>query len=496
MTRRRQCGRTWTAGERCSFSTTSNRSRTGPELRLAGLLSSCARIQLLATSRSPLRIRAEHEFPLSPLTLPAAGAALADAAETDAVQLFAVRALGCRSDLRSRRPEHRDCRRLDGLPLALELAAARIRVLPAPALLQSLTNRLHVLADGARDLPERQRTIRAAIDWSYELLEPSEQELFARLGVFAGSCGLAAAEAVCGDDGQRSLFGCCVTRREEPADLTCGRRGRGALLDASDDRDYGIERLSAEGDQAEIRRRHAQATSQLLAELVGDLAGPLQGQAIEHYDEERANAREATRSRSRAGNAELALALAAPIGDFGNFLGSSSHEERDWVDRALRGSPCGRTDALLLRVLHGRALMAFIAGDGEGAKVLATRTLEIARTSGEGQRMIGSALNTLAAIATEEQQYDRAEPLYREAVQAFETAGFERGSLAARMNLASIALYRRNFQTAETAFREGLEVQRRNEDLNGVGHTLGNLAMVALYQDRLEQAERHLHEAS
>ena len=260
-------------------------------------------------------------------------------------------------------------------------------------------------------------------------------------------------------------------------------------------RDYALERLSAEDAPAEIRRRQAQATSQLLAELVGDLAGPRQGQAIEHYDEERANAREAISFALESGDAELALALAAPIADFGNFLGSSSHEERDWVDRALALAR-GRTDALLLRVLHGRALMAFMAADGEGAKALATRTLEIGRTSAEGQRMIGSALNTLAVIATEEQQYDRAEPLYREAVQAFERAGFERGSLAARMNLASIALYRRDFETAETAFREGLEVQRRNEDLEGAGHTLGNLAMVALYQDRLEQAQRHLHEAS
>ena len=224
---------------------------------LAAVLDGCPTVQSLVTSRQPLRLRGEYEFPVPPLAVPAAGE---PSATTSGVELFVQRARAVRPDFvvteRNRAAVAELVRRLDGLPLAIELAAARTRLLPPQALLERLEQRLDVLASGAVDLPERQRTLRATIDWSYQLLDPEEQRLLDRLSVFAGGPDLAAVEAVCGESGVDVLDALSsLLEKSLLVSAPTGAEPRIHLLWTV--RAYASERLAARGEAALMADRHA-----------------------------------------------------------------------------------------------------------------------------------------------------------------------------------------------------------------------------------------------
>ena len=228
---------------------------------VADLLGSCPGTDVLVTSRIPLRLRGEHELPVPSLRVPPPGVDGTDALECAAVQLFVDRARATRP---SWTPAGREavavaeiCRRLDGLPLAIELAAARLRVLEPQSLLERLGERLDMVGGSVPDLPERQRTLTATIDWSYELLTEAERAVFARIAVFAGGWTLAAAEAVCGDD----VAGDVLDTLERLAEHSLIVTGRGAtdalrmrMLETI--REYATARLEESGDAGDVRSRH------------------------------------------------------------------------------------------------------------------------------------------------------------------------------------------------------------------------------------------------
>ena len=230
---------------------------------LAELLAAAPQLKLLVTSRIPLRLSGEHEYPVPPLDLPdpAHLPEIASLSQYEAVALFIERARAVKADFavtNANAPAVAEiCVRLDGLPLAIELAAARAKLLSPQALLARLEQSLDLLTGGPRDLPARQQTLRATIDWSYDLLGPDEQTLFARLAVFAGGCTLAAAEAVCGGDGLLTGLSTLVDnnmlRQEEQPD----GEPRFTMLETI--RAYALERLEPSGEADEIRRRHARA---------------------------------------------------------------------------------------------------------------------------------------------------------------------------------------------------------------------------------------------
>jgi predicted ATPase/class 3 adenylate cyclase len=235
-------------------------------VQVADLLGGCPRLTLLVTSREPLHLRAEQEYPVSPLGLPDAQRqpALAASVQSEAVALFLARAQAAQPAFRLT-PANAPtiaalCTRLDGLPLALELAAPRLKLLSPQALLSRLEGRLQVLSGGARDLPERQRTMQATIAWSYELLTPAEQALFRRLSVFVGGWTLSAAEQVCPVaealdldvlEGLAALLDKSLLRQEE--DSSGERRYR--LFSVL--REFGLERMQAEGELVATREAHA-----------------------------------------------------------------------------------------------------------------------------------------------------------------------------------------------------------------------------------------------
>jgi predicted ATPase len=224
---------------------------------LAALLDVCPGVQALATSRRPLRLRGEHEHPLRPLPVPASD----DDLDVPAVELFVERARAVRPDFELTPANRGDVaelvRRLDGLPLAIELAAARTRLLPPAALLDHLDERLDVLSSGAVDLPERQRTLRAAIDWSYRLLEPEEQRLLARLSVFARDVSIAAVEAVCGEPDGPDVLETLASLLEKSLLISTASDGEPRLQLLNTVRAYAAERLADRGETGTIADRHA-----------------------------------------------------------------------------------------------------------------------------------------------------------------------------------------------------------------------------------------------
>src|SRR5579872_5715795 len=225
------------------------------------LLASCRELKVFVTSRSILHLAAEHEYPVQPLPVPVPGH-LPDPdvfAGYDAVRLFVARARAVKADFEVTKenalPIAQICYRLDGLPLALELAAARLRMFPAQSLAERLESRLGLLTGGARDLPSRQQTLRGTFDWSYSLLAPSEQVLFARLSVFAGGFTLEAANAVCDPDGEMNLVDGIASLAEQSLLRQLEDEPRFGMLQTV--REYAQERLRAERDEVAVRAAHA-----------------------------------------------------------------------------------------------------------------------------------------------------------------------------------------------------------------------------------------------
>jgi predicted ATPase/DNA-binding CsgD family transcriptional regulator len=357
---------------------------------VADLLAACPGLGVLATSRVRLRLSGEREYPVPPLALPApAAAGSADAvAGAAAVRLFVERGRAVRPDFALTEANAHAvaevCRRLDGLPLALELAAARVKVLPPPALLARLGRALPLLTGGGRDLPARQRTMRDAVAWSHDLLAAKERALFRRLSVFVGGCTLEAAEAVAGDvgvdvlDGVAALADASLLRAEDGA----GGEPRYLLLETV--REFGLERLAAAEDEAEVRDRHA-AWCLWLAERAEAAAwGPEQRGWFDRLQADYGNVRAAL-ARSLDREDATGLRLAAAMGAFWTIRGPLG-EARAWLDRALAIALADATPAALrARVLVAAGIVAFRQWDVPRAEALLREGVALWRAAGDAR---------------------------------------------------------------------------------------------------------------
>ena len=313
---------------------------------LNAILHASPRSKLVVTSRAPLRLAAEHELALGPL------------AAEPAVALFERRA-------RAVNPRLRDdatgvieeiCRRLDGLPLAIELAAARIKVLSPQDILDRLSRRLDLLSSGPRDAPRRQQTLRAAIGWSYDLLDPDAKRLFTELGVFAGGFTLEAAEAVCGLealDGIAALADHSLLTRAD---------GRFGMLETV--REYALEQLE---DADGVRDRHARAYVELMTGAEDGLVSADQREWLERLDSDHDNLRAALRHAIAARDGDTAVALVAPMWRYWLLRGGVS-EGRELCRDALALD--GGTPEARLRASNGAGILAAEQGDFEAARVL------------------------------------------------------------------------------------------------------------------------------
>ena len=462
---------------------------------LVELVTACPGVRLLVTSRAALRISGEQEFAVLPLQLPGPGAAMRSPAElgrVEAVQLFVDRARAVRSDFalseQTAEAVANICKRLDGLPLAIELAAAWTRVLEPSELRSRLQRRLPLLMAGTRDLPPRQQTLRAAIGWSHELLAADERRLFRQLAVFTGGCTLEAAEAVCGADSTLLVLARLVEQsllRQEPT----GDETRFGMLETT--REYALEQLEASGEADVLRRQHASYYLRLADAAKPELSGPRQAEWLERLEREHANFRAALRWALDMGEADTALRLAAALNGFWEARGHLA-EGRHWLEAALAGGesqpPANRAAAL-----HGAAILALRQGDHSGAASLLEEALALRRACGDNAGAAAS-LNTLANAIMNLGDYVRARACFQESLRMQRELNDPRGVAMALHNLGTLAATEGDHQAARRLLEEGLALRRELGDLAGIALALDNLGVVLRLLGGYAEADSRLEE--
>lgn len=488
------------------------------------LLASCPRLTILTTSRTALRVRAEHEYTLGPLAvpppLPLDGTSVPPRPWLDypAIDLFVQRARAVKPDFVLHEAEapfiSAICRSLDGLPLALELAAARARVLSPAALYARLSGTsdgtmdnasaaLRVLTNGAGDLPVRQHTLRATMDWSHTLLSPGEQTLFRRLSVFAGGCTLEAAEAVCapltGSDGapldvldglsaliDKSL----LSWKRDPGGGPAGGDARFGMLRTI--LEYARERLSVSGEETFLRQRHLAYVVTRTEHAEPQLTGPDQRVWHARLETDHDNLRAALRWSIVAGEQASGLRIVAAVWRFW-WLRSYSSEGRRWLTNLLDTGPghtpdvVKATPVVRARALHGGAWFAYSQGDLVQAAALADASLALMDAEGDTNGR-AAALNILGVIAADRGDYARAVVVARESLALFESSGHKAGAASVLNGLGIIAAEQGDFTRAALSYERSLTLRREVGDIRGIAASLTNLARLEREQGHNERA--------
>jgi predicted ATPase/DNA-binding CsgD family transcriptional regulator len=516
---------------------------------IAALTGACPHLVLLITSRSPLRLRAEREFPVSPLALPEPNLAPSARAmgENAAVALFVERARAARPDFSltgSNAPLIADiCRQLDGLPLAIELAAAMTRVLSPQALLARTTNRLRLLTHGAPDLPDRHRTLRDTIRWSYDLLSPDEQTQFLRLSVFSGGCSLSAIEAVTGHD---------APDRDTTLDLVTALVDKSLLVrvndslsaDTGDDseprfrmlatiNEFAAEQLNASDDADVARKRHLDWCLSLALRAEPELTGPAQASWLNRLDMERFNLRAAL-SRSAERWPVDGLRLASALWRYWSARGSlaeghewlttliglgtdSAPENRakayhalgnlslDMGDYGAAHEMYGRALELWERTasprgiayaLNGQGLVDWYRGDHAAARRRHERSLALRRAIGDRHGEANSLTNLANAIKDDaDGDQARARELHQQAL-AIRRELRDRGGVGySALNIGDVARRAGHVAEAHSWFTQSLEAFREVGDALGVAYALQSLGLVTLAMGKDTDAGRQFAEA-
>ncbi|MDQ3444108.1 MAG: tetratricopeptide repeat protein [Chloroflexota bacterium] len=472
-------------------------------LLVASLLANCPNLVILVTSRERLHLRGEREIPVEPLALPdsADTMPLARIARVGAVQLFVERAgdadFNFVLDAGNAAAISELCRQLDGLPLAIELAAARVRVLPPEAMLTRLTARLPLLTGGARDLPLRQQTLRNTIAWSHDLLTPDEQALFRRLSVFAGGASIAAIEAVAGSPDTGELDVDVLAGLERLVDLSLMRRpetaGEPRFGMLATIREYGLDRLHTSGETDEVHQRHAAFFLALAREAEPALTGPGQRKWLDRLSLEHDNLR-SVMSWTLEHDPAVALRLVADLWGFWYTRGHFS-EGRGWLDRVLTNASTVPTSERAM-ALRGASTLAMFQGDHDGARHSAAEALACSRAM-DDRNGIARALNALgdAVLMAGETSFEEAADHYGEALHLFENEGNQRGIAAVLTNLGNLAWERGDHDRATDLHRDALSRYRGIGNDRGIAWSLSNLGMLSVLQGEPSGATGLLQEA-
>jgi predicted ATPase/DNA-binding SARP family transcriptional activator len=458
---------------------------------VAALLAATPRVKVLATSRAPLRLAAEHEYPILPLELPTETETSDPTAlvQNEAVALFVARARALRPDFEVTRANAEAvaaiCAAVDGLPLALELAAARMKLLSPERLLERLRDRLDSLTARARDVPERQRTLRATIDWSYDLVGSEERGLFAQLSAFAGDFSIEAAEAICGVD-VRALEMLVDSSLVQPSG-----EGRFRMLETV--RQRAAERLEELGDADAVKQRHAEFFLALGEELRPALRGGAGTEAaLDSVERDHDNFRSALAFVRDQGLVELQLRLARAIHRLWYTRGNLS-EGRGWLEEALDAEG-PQPPHLRAPALSATAAIAWRQGDLEAADTHAAEALEIFRHLGDEQEQVG-ALSILGVVAMSRDDFERALPLAEEMGLLARKVGDAYGLGVSLNNQAYVAWMAGDLERAETLWEECLTVAREAGSSEVTAMAVSGLGDVALARGAPERARQRFRDA-
>jgi predicted ATPase/class 3 adenylate cyclase len=470
--------------------------------RIGELMRTCARLKVLATSRAVLRLYGERDYAVPPLAVPDPRKLppLDELIQYESVALFIQRAAAVKTDFaltnETARAVAEICYRLDGLPLAIELAAARIPLLPPKALLERLSSRLQLLTGGARDLPARHQTLRAAIDWSYALLDEAEKALFRRLAIFVGGWSLKAAEAVCVTDvettaeldifgvleGTGSLVDKSLIRRIESMEAYDDADPRFLMLETI--REYALERLNESGETESTSRRHAQYFLELAERAAPGLEGANQEKWLGVFETEHDNVRSALAYllALRDGPAMSRLALAA--GRFWRLRGHFA-EGRRWLQEAL--DTRDTDDATRGKLLYRAGSIASRQSDFAESQRLQSEGLALARTAGDREN-VANCLNGLGVIALAQGDDGRASEYFNQSLIEYRDVGDAWGTAACLQNLGNIALGRNQYDVARSLYTESLAQWRELDDSWGIAFCLSGLAGLAIGTEDYEAA--------
>jgi predicted ATPase/class 3 adenylate cyclase/Flp pilus assembly protein TadD len=470
-------------------------------LVVGNLVGACPKLKVLATSRIPLRLYGEQEFPVPPLALPDQKALppLEALTQYEAVRLFVERARAVKADFslttKNAAAVAEICARLDGLPLAIELAAARVRILPPQALLRRLGNRLQLLKGGPRNLPNRQQTLRKTIDWSYDLLTEEEKTLLGRLSVFTGGSTLEAIEEICDPEGGlealervESLLEKSLLRREDGT----GEELRFAMLETV--QEYAREKLEESGEARQIERRHAEYFLQLAEEAERELKGSDQLEWLQSLEAEHDNMRVALSWALGQEKGELGLRLAGALWRFWWMRGYDS-EGRRWLEEALKAGGRGSIESRAM-ALAGVGRLARDQGDLDRAEEASQEGLELlveeATQRSEAKLHL---LLSLGHVALEREDYSRATELFEEGLTLSRKMGSGWGLARFVMSLATVIHEQGDLEQARELYEESIDLYRERGDKLGLARCLNNLGLVVYSLGDLGRAAKLTEES-
>jgi predicted ATPase/DNA-binding CsgD family transcriptional regulator len=518
---------------------------------IAELLSACPRLKILVTSRAVLHLAGEHEFPLPPLALPEGTSPLPmhELTQYAAIALFLQRAMAIKPDFDMTTVNVQTiamiCRRLDGLPLAIELAAARIKLLPPQALLQRLVHPLNVLTGGRQNAPERHQTLRNTISWSYHLLNTVEQQLFRRISVFVGSCSLEAIEALYSSypdrtmlvlDGVSSLIDKSLLRQIEQGD-----EPRIIMLETI--REYALEMLEANGEERLSRHAHAVYYMTMAEKSERELVGPQQAVWLKRLEEEHDNLRSALvwllqqdeETNEKQSRVEIALRLVGALRRFWQMHGHLN-EGQAFTEKALSASEgipvstqarakaliaagtlasiqndydrtkayCGESLQLFRELgdQQGMALSLFLLsvvpmmkGDNVAARSLTEEALTLFREMGDKERIAWS-LSTLGMLDTQEEKYASARAHYEESLAIHRKLSNKRGIAATLVRLAQLLFVSLGDQTAlSSLLDEGLALYNELGEREGIANIHSLSAQLAFIQGDISNARAQIEKS-
>jgi predicted ATPase/transcriptional regulator with XRE-family HTH domain len=462
---------------------------------ISKLLDFCPRLKILVTSRAPLRLRNEREFQVQPLDFPGSGPARSadDLLRYPAVALFIDRTQlvrpGFQNDDDSVRMIAEICRRLDGLPLAIELAAARVRHLPLAELHDQSLHRMQILTGGPRDLPERQQKMASTIAWSYDLLSPTEQLIFRHLSSFVGSWSLQAAQFVCGPQPSRDHL-LEALRILVDNSLVILSQARYRMLDTI--REFAQQQLVSPGEQQAIQRRHADYYVQFANQAAAALEGGELTDWHRRLEMEEENLRAALDWLTRNDQTELALQLAGSIWRYWQRQGNLG-EGRHWLEGGLaKGGSV--SDAVRANALWGAIWLAYHQGDYGRAGEESAEYLTLAREMGD-PLALRNALTGLGVTAVAQGRYDEGVAYLRQSLEICRGLGENWHLGTSLLNLGRTIMHLGENREGVLLLEEALQVYRVLGNRAFVARTLGYLGNAALLRNDHENAEAFFRES-
>jgi predicted ATPase/Tfp pilus assembly protein PilF/transcriptional regulator with XRE-family HTH domain len=454
------------------------------------LLASAPQLKILVSSREILRLYGENQFEVSPLT------------QLEALNLFVQRAQAVKPNFElteeNKATINEICRRLDGLPLAIELAAARIKLFTPTALLGRLADRLNLLVGGAQDLPTHQQTLKAAIEWSYRLLSSDEQKLFCQFAVFTGGSLLEGIEAICDNADGKLLDRVAGLVDKSILIQQSGANDEPRFMMLETLREYGLYNLTQAGELDEMRWKHVEYYAQVAERAYALMSSKEQVKWLNRLEEDHPNIRAAIEYLQgvRAENASrdpqavglLRLRIASHLWRFWWIKGHLSEGRAQLHAVMQHADEVGLNNHITYSVsLGGAASLAYFQGENEVARPLYERALELKHRLGD---MFGysTTLNGLGLVARTEGDYDSARKIHDESLKLKQEMGDKIGSATSLNNLGIVAFLQGDYEEAKTLHEQSLALRREFGDRQGIIHSLNNLGEVYREENNFEQA--------